>query len=147
MTEITASRLEVAPPELSRLRPRLVAHSGDGRDNTLPTPLPETDLTNADRKIRAESPRLLCVSGPSSGPQLQGLQRRQVRAQAGPGWLVSHLHDRRPGFRGNGRCNDGVFAHHPRARRTTVALTSATTLHRRLERFQSAFYRQLPVSH
>jgi hypothetical protein len=68
MTGITTSRHKVAPPELRRLRPRLVAHSGDGRDDTLLTPLPGTNLTNADRKTRAESPRLLRVSGPSSGP-------------------------------------------------------------------------------
>jgi hypothetical protein len=43
------SRPEVAPPGLSRLQARLVARFGDGRYNTLPTPLPRTDLTNADR--------------------------------------------------------------------------------------------------
>jgi hypothetical protein len=129
MIGITASRPEVAPPKLSRLRPQLVAHSGDGRDDTLPTPLPETDLTNTDRKTRSESLRLLLVSGPSSAPQLQGLQRRQVRARAGPEWLVGRLHDRRPGRRGDERHNDSVFAHCPRARRTAVAPTSATTLH------------------
>jgi hypothetical protein len=68
MTRITASWHEAAPPELSRLRPRLVAHSGDGRDDTQIAPLPGTDLTNADRKTHVESPRLLRVSGPSSGP-------------------------------------------------------------------------------
>jgi hypothetical protein len=74
---------------LSRLQPRLVGHSRDGRDDILPTPLPRTDSTNIDMKTREEFPRLLRVSGPSSGPQLQGLQHRQVRAQAGPGRLVS----------------------------------------------------------
>jgi hypothetical protein len=59
---------EVAPPELSRLRPRQVARPGDGRDDTLLAPLPETDLMNTDRKTHAGSPRLLCVFGPSSGP-------------------------------------------------------------------------------
>jgi hypothetical protein len=72
----------------------------------------------------------LRVSRPSSGPQLQSLQRRQVRAQAGPGGLVGRLHDRRLGCRAHGRHNDSVFAHRPRARRTVVAPTSATTLHR-----------------
>jgi hypothetical protein len=133
MTGITSSWHEVAPPELSRLRPRLVARFGGGRDDTLPTPLPGTDLMNADRKTRAESPRLLRVSRPFSGPQLQGLQRRQVRAQVGPGWLVGHLHNCRPGHRGDGGCDDGVFAHCPMARRTIVASTSTPTLHRRLE--------------
>jgi hypothetical protein len=68
MTGITASQHEVTPPELSQLRPRLVARSGDGRDDTLPTPLPRTDLTNANRKTRAKSPCLLRVCGPSSAP-------------------------------------------------------------------------------
>jgi hypothetical protein len=40
MTGTTASQLEVTPPELSRMWPQLVAQSGDGRDDTLPTPLP-----------------------------------------------------------------------------------------------------------
>jgi hypothetical protein len=138
--------LEVAPPELSRLRPRLVARPRGGRDNTPPAPLPGTDLTNADKKTHVGSPRLLRVSGPSSGPQLQSLQRRQVRAQAGPRGLVGRLHDRRLGHRGDGRRNDSVFAHRFGARRSAVATTSATTLHRQLERLQSAFHRQLPVS-
>jgi hypothetical protein len=71
MTGITASRPEAAPPELSRLRPRLVARSGDGQDNTLPAPLPGTNLTNADRKTRAGSSRLLRVSEASSGPNFK----------------------------------------------------------------------------
>jgi hypothetical protein len=145
MTGITTSRHEVTPPELSQLRPRLVACFGDGRDDTLPTPLPGNGLTNADRKTRVESPRLLCVSGPSSGPQLQGLQRRQVRAQARPGWLVGRLHDRCLGRQSNGGRDDNIFAHCPRARRAAVAPKSTPTLHRRLERLQSAFHRQLLV--
>jgi hypothetical protein len=56
---------------------------GRSRRHTIGSP--PRDRSNADRKTRAESPRLLHVSGPSSGPQLQGLQHRQVRAQAGPG--------------------------------------------------------------
>jgi hypothetical protein len=68
MTGITVSRPEVVPLELSRLRLWLVAHSGDGRDDTQLTPLPVTDITNADRKTHAESPRLLRVSRTSSAP-------------------------------------------------------------------------------
>jgi hypothetical protein len=64
-----ASRLEVTPPELSRLQRQPVARSGDGRDDTSPTPLPEIDTMNIDRKTHVEYPRLLRVSGPSSGPQ------------------------------------------------------------------------------
>jgi hypothetical protein len=75
MTGIMMSRPDVVPPELSRLRPRLVARSRDGRDDTLPAPLLGTNLTNTDKKTRAESPCLLCISGPSSGPKLPGLQR------------------------------------------------------------------------
>jgi hypothetical protein len=84
--------------------------------------------------------------GHQVAPQLQGLQCRQVRDQAGSEWLVGHLHDRRPGRRGDGGHDDGVFAHYPRARCATMAPKSTTTLHRRLERLQSAFHRQLLVS-
>jgi hypothetical protein len=52
-------------------------------------------------------------SGHPVAPQLQSLQRRQVRAQAGPKWLVGRLHVRRSGRWGDGRDNDSVFAHHP----------------------------------
>jgi hypothetical protein len=102
MTGIMASRLEVAPPELSRLWPRLVVRSRDGRDNTIPTPLPRANLMNVERKTRAESLLLPCVSRPSSGPQLQGLQCRQVRAQAGPqvaGWPSTRAPPKPPGQR------------------------------------------------
>jgi hypothetical protein len=64
-----ASRLEVAPPELSRQQPQLVARSKDSRDDTSATPLPRTDTMNVDRKTHVEYPRLLRVSGPSSGPK------------------------------------------------------------------------------
>jgi hypothetical protein len=77
--------------------------------------------------------------------QLRSLQCRQVQAQAGPGGLFGRLHDRCSGRWGDGRRNDSIFAHRSRARRTAVAATSATTLHRRLERLQSVFHRQLPV--
>jgi hypothetical protein len=59
--------------------------------------------------------------------------------------LVGRLHDRCPGRRGNKISNDSIFAHRPWARCTAVATTSATTLHRRLERLQLAVHRQLPV--
>jgi hypothetical protein len=60
-------RRKIVPPELSRRQLRPVAHSGDGRDDLLPTPLPGADGTNIDRRIRAEFPLLLPVSGPSNG--------------------------------------------------------------------------------
>jgi hypothetical protein len=118
---------------LSRLQPRLVGRSGDGRDDILLTPLPRTDSMNADRKTCAEFPCLLRVSGPSSAPQLQGLQCRQVRAQAGPGRLVGRLHDCRPGCRGDEGRDDNILAHYHGARCTAVAPISTPTLHRRLE--------------
>jgi hypothetical protein len=64
-----ASWLEVTPPELSRPQPQPVVRSGDGRDDTSPTPLPGTNTINVDRKTHVEYPRLHRVSGPSSGPQ------------------------------------------------------------------------------
>jgi hypothetical protein len=77
--------------------------------------------------------------------QLQGLQRRQVRAQAGPGRLAGHLHDCCPGHRGNRGRDDGVLAHSSRARHVVVDPTSTPTLHQRLEWPQSTLHRQLPV--
>jgi hypothetical protein len=89
MTEITASQPEVAPPELSRLWPRLVARSRDDRDDTLLTPLPRTDLMNADRKTRAESLRLLHVSGPSSSPNFKVSNVDKYEPKQDPsGWLA-----------------------------------------------------------
>jgi hypothetical protein len=48
------SRLEVTPPELSRLQPQPVARSGDSRDDTSLTPLPGTDTMNVNRKTHVE---------------------------------------------------------------------------------------------
>jgi hypothetical protein len=78
-------------------------------------------------------------------PQLQGLQRQQVRAQAGPRRLVGRLHDCRSGRRGDEGRDDGALAHCPGARYAAVAPTSTPTLHRRLEQLQSVLHRQLPV--
>jgi hypothetical protein len=69
MIGTTASQLKVTQPELSWLQPQPVAQSGDGRDDTSPTPLLETDTMNVDRKTHVGYPRLLRVSRPSSGPQ------------------------------------------------------------------------------
>jgi hypothetical protein len=68
MTRTMASRPEATPPELSRLQPQLVVRSGDGRDDTSPTPLPRADTMNTDKKTHVGYPRLLRVSGPSNGP-------------------------------------------------------------------------------
>jgi hypothetical protein len=68
MIEITTSQREVRPPGLSRQQPQLAAQPGDGQGSTLTTPLPGTDTTIVDRRIRVEYQRLLHVSGPFSGP-------------------------------------------------------------------------------
>jgi hypothetical protein len=89
MTGTTASRPEVTPPELSRLQPQLVAQSRDGRGDTSPTPLLEIDTMNAGRKTHAESPRLLRVSGPSSGPltsKSPTSTRTSLSRTLGAGW-------------------------------------------------------------
>jgi hypothetical protein len=90
MTGTTASWLKVAPPELSRMRPQPVARPGDGRDDTPPAPLPGTDLMNADRKTHVGSPRLLHVSGPSSGPPNFKVSNvdKYVPKQDPGGWLA-----------------------------------------------------------
>jgi hypothetical protein len=121
------------------------AQTGDGRDNTSPTPLPGTDAMNTDRKTHVEYLRLLHVSRPSSGPLTSKSPTSTSTSLSRTRGLVGHLHDRRPGHRGNRRCDDNIFSHRPWARCTTVATTSATTQHQRLERLQSAFHCQLPV--
>jgi hypothetical protein len=146
MTGITVSRLEVTPPELSRLWPQLVARSRDVRDDTSLTPLPGTNVMNTDKKTHVESPCLLRIFGPSSGPLTSKSPMSTSMSLSRTRGLVGRLHDRHSGRWGNRRCNDGIFAHRSRARCTTVAMTSATTLHRRLERLQSMVHRQLPVS-
>jgi hypothetical protein len=145
MTRIMASRHEVAAPELSRLQPRLVARSGDGRDDILPTPLPGIGNTNTDKKTRAESLRLLHVSRPSNGlptsrpPTSTNTSPSRTRVA---GWPSTRLP---PGHRGDGGRDDGILAHCPRVRRVEVASTSTSTLHRQLERLQSVLHRPLPV--
>jgi hypothetical protein len=67
--ETRAFRREVRPLELSRQRIQLEALPGDGRDSTSATPLLRTCTTIVDRRRHVEYPRLLHVSGPSSGPQ------------------------------------------------------------------------------
>jgi hypothetical protein len=145
MTGTTVSRLEVAPPELSRLRPQLVARPGDGQHDTPPTPLPGTDIMNADKKTHAGFSRLLRAFGPSSGPLTSKSPTSTSTSLSKTRGLVGRLHDRRSGCQGDKRHDDSVFAHCLGARRIAVATTSATTRHRRLERLQSVVHRQLPV--
>jgi hypothetical protein len=69
MIGIIASLHKVRPLELSQRRFQLVAQLRDGRDSTLATPLPGTDITIIDRRTRVEYPRSLRVLGPFNGPQ------------------------------------------------------------------------------
>jgi hypothetical protein len=68
MIGIMASLDEVRPPGLSRQQLQLAARPGDGRGSTSITPLPGTDTTIVDRRIRVEYRRLLHVLGPFRGP-------------------------------------------------------------------------------
>jgi hypothetical protein len=86
---IMASLREVKPLELSRQQPQLVAQPGDGRDNTLATPLPRTGTTVVDRKTRVEYLRSLRVSGPFNGPQTSRspmLTNTSLTKTREPGW-------------------------------------------------------------
>jgi hypothetical protein len=67
-TGITASRRGVRPLGPNRLRLRLVAPPGDGRDTMTTTPLPGTNIIIDDKRTRVEYRRLLHTSGPFSGP-------------------------------------------------------------------------------
>jgi hypothetical protein len=110
MTETMVSSLEVTPPGLSRLWPQLVAQSGDGRGDTSPTALPGTDTMNAGRKTHVESPHLLHVSEPSSGPLTSKSPTSTSTSLSRTRGLVGRLHDCRPSHRGNRRCNDSIFS-------------------------------------
>jgi hypothetical protein len=68
MIGIIASLREVRPPGLSQQQRQLAARPGDIRGSTSTTPLPRTNTTIVDRRIRVEYRRLLHVSGPFSGP-------------------------------------------------------------------------------
>jgi hypothetical protein len=129
MTETTASRLKVTPPELSWLRPQLVVQSRDGCDDTSSTPLPKTDTTNTDKKTYVGSLRSLRISGPSSGHLTSKSPTSTSMSLSRTRGLVDCLHDHRLGRWGDRRHNDSLFTHCPRARCTAVAMTYATTLH------------------
>jgi hypothetical protein len=64
MIGIMTSLREVRPPELSQQQLQLAARPEDGRGSTSTTPLPGTDTTIVDRRIRVEYRHLLHVSGP-----------------------------------------------------------------------------------
>jgi hypothetical protein len=68
MIEIMAYLREVRPLGLSRQQLQLAAQPGDGRGSTSTTPLPGTDTTIVNRRIRVEYRRLLHVLGLFSAP-------------------------------------------------------------------------------
>jgi hypothetical protein len=68
MIGITASLPEAKLQGLSQQHLQLAAQARDGRGSTTTNPLPGTDTTTIDRKIRVEYRRLLHASGPFNGP-------------------------------------------------------------------------------
>jgi hypothetical protein len=146
MTRITTSRHGVRSPELSQQRLRLVAPPGDGRGTMTTTPLPGTDIIIDDKKTPVEYQRLLHASGPFSGPLTSRSPMSTNMNQAGSGRLAGRLHHCRPSRWGDRRCDDRILAYRSRAGCTVMAATPTPTLHRRLERLQSALHHQLPIS-
>jgi hypothetical protein len=92
----------------------------------LPSPGPTTRASVGGhvRSFRAHFASL----GHPMASQLQGLQRRQIRAYARLRRLVGCLYDRRPGCLGNRGRHDCVLAHCPRARHVAVASTPTSAL-------------------
>jgi hypothetical protein len=88
MTGTTVSRLEVTPLELSRLWPQLVARSGDGRDDTSPTPLPGTDIMNVDKKTHVSLHAYSASPGHSMGPnfKVSNVDKYEPKQNPGAGW-------------------------------------------------------------
>jgi hypothetical protein len=92
--------------------------------------------------VSALTPHLRAIQWPPNF-KVSNIDKYEPKQDPGAGWSSTQL----PlDCRGDGRRNDNVFAHRSKAIRTAVATTSATTLLRRLEQFQSAFHRQLLVS-
>jgi hypothetical protein len=130
MIEIMVCRHKATQPGSSQRQPLLTVQSGDGRGDLILAPLPGIDGMIIDRRRRAGSPRSPLIFRPSNASQLQNLQRRQIRTQAGPGGLAGRLHNCRPGSWGNGGHHDGIPTHRFRPGRTTMAPVSTSTLHR-----------------
>jgi hypothetical protein len=146
MIGTTTSLHGVRPPELSWQRPRLVAQPGDGRGTTTTTPLPRIDIIIADRRTHVEYWRSPHVSGPFNGPLTSKSPTSTSTSLRRFRRLVGRLHHRCSSRRGNRRCDDRLLAHRPQAGCTAMAMTPTPTLHRRLERLQSVFHRQLSIS-
>jgi hypothetical protein len=108
--------------------------------------LPGTDNIIDDRRTHVEYQHLLHASGPFNGPLTSryptstNMNLRRIREV---GWRLHHRCLRCWGNRGR---NDRVLTYRPRARRAAMVATPTPTLHRRLERLQSALHRQLSVS-
>jgi hypothetical protein len=142
-TGTMASQHGVRLPGPSRPRLQLEAPPGDGQGTTAITPLPGTDNIIDARRTCVEYWHLLHASGPFNGPLTSryptstnmNLSRR----------LAGRLHHRCSSCWGDRGRNDRVLTYCPRARRAAMAATPTPTLHRRLERLQSALHRQLSV--
>jgi hypothetical protein len=134
MTRIILHWHAAALPETSQPQPPpTVRPRVDRGDTTLTRLTGSIDMIITRRTGGPmESLPLPLDSERSNGPKLQGLQNRQVRAQAGPRWLAGRLHDRSPGLWGDRGRHDSVPTHCPRARRAAMAPTSTSALHRRL---------------
>jgi hypothetical protein len=88
MTGTMASRLEVTPPELSRLRPQLMARSGDGRDDTPPTP--PWDRHHERRQedicgVFALTPRLWAIQWPPNY-KVSNVDKYEPKQDLGASW-------------------------------------------------------------
>jgi hypothetical protein len=66
-TEIMVYRRAAVQHGSSQRQLQQKVHSGNGRDDLIPTPLPGTDGAIIGKRMRAEFPRLLLASGPSNG--------------------------------------------------------------------------------
>jgi hypothetical protein len=89
MTGITTYQHEVAPPELSRLQPQLVGHSGNSQDDLLPTPLPgPTTRTPVEDMcgVSVLTPRLRAIQWP---PNFKVSNVNKYQPKQDPGdWLA-----------------------------------------------------------
>jgi hypothetical protein len=91
--------------------------------------------------VSALTPCLRAIQWPltSRYPMSTNMNLSRIQEAAG------RLHHRCSSYWGDRGRNDRVLTHRPRARRAAMVATSTPTLHRRLERLQSALHRQLSV--
>jgi hypothetical protein len=140
-----ASPPGVKPLEPNQRRPRLAELPGDGRGTTTTTPLPGTDIIPNDRRTRVECLPLLHALGPFNGPLTSrypmSINMNLSRTQEA-GWPSTPPPLDHRSIRGRDDC---ILPHCPRARRTAMATASTSTLHRRLERLQSALHCKFSV--